>query len=204
MKTPMFKTRDARLAYAATVLSMTAVEHLQRALEAMQVERDDLDRSMSALHELIEHHGGTSQSDKGGVNDSNGEHAARLQLPSPHLADYSSAPSVREVALELARDRGIFTLEQLTIELKARGNDAKDSSVSSLMSRMKRANELETGPRRGTYVLPSPKTPEPPASTGGSDTGKEVADEDHDQDFQPSDHHHRDPPVTGDDLELQL
>ena len=83
----------------------------------------------------------------------------------------AGGPSVRDVAIQLAGERGTFTLSDLGAALKEAGNESAYASVSSLMSRLVRDGILaRVEGQRATFRL-APKNTEGPTATAGPSVG---------------------------------
>ena len=62
-------------------------------------------------------------------------------------------PSVRDVTLQVAADRAVFSISDVMDAAHAVGNEAKYESVSSILSRLSKEGVLDRGAKRGTYKM---------------------------------------------------
>jgi hypothetical protein len=62
--------------------------------------------------------------------------------------------SIKAVALDLAANTDVFSLQQVIATCHTEGNMALPPSISSVISRMVSDGLLAKGPRRGTYMKP--------------------------------------------------
>src|SRR5262245_35284832 len=109
----------------------SALDHIYRARRELITDRERIDREIAVLDDVIRRLGGEV-------------HAA---------VDASEAPSVKDIALEVARAGNMFTLQDVVEAARQQGSPAKYESISSVLSRLGKENVLRRGPRRGTYML---------------------------------------------------
>ena len=135
-----------------------AVEYLTKALELLREQRDDIDRQIKVLERTVAELTGKLVHVTGHDNGSGAESSTTIR-------PVRAVRPVRDIAIDVAKRGGVFTLEDVLKAVRDEGNDAQYASVSSILSRLRGEEVLVRGPRRGTYLLAPEKPKEPEAVT---------------------------------------
>lgn len=114
-------------------MATTAADYLREALKALISDLEDLNRQIGVIRRTL------NELEPG---------EAVPDLPPPTK---TGGRPIRDIALELAAEREVFSLQELVDRAKAEGNDSQYASVSSMLSRLAKEGYLTKGPRRGTY-----------------------------------------------------